>query len=81
LLLILKGREKAIERNLELALFTAWQTARLSTFHGGKLNSLANEMEKLRPQAKRQQTNEEILSAMRMIRATMGTQEESSHSG
>jgi hypothetical protein len=55
-----------------MALFTAWHTARLSTFHGGKLHGLQHEMEKLRPRKPRQQTNNEILAAMRMIRATMG---------
>lgn len=71
--MILKGREQAIERSLELALFTAWQTARMSVFHGGKLRGLADELKKLRPgQPVRKQTNEEIIAAMQAIRATMG---------
>jgi hypothetical protein len=53
-------------------MFTAWNTARLSTFHGGKLRSLDDELKKLRPaQPKRQQTNEEIIATMRLIRETM----------
>jgi hypothetical protein len=57
-------------------LFTAWNTARMSTFHGGKLKSFSDELEKLHPRPKRQQTNEEIIAAMRAIRETMAPKQE-----
>jgi hypothetical protein len=53
----------------------------MTTFHGGKLASLSSELEKLRPRAHRPQTNEEILAAMRMIRATMGNTEARTDAG
>lgn len=54
-------------------MFTAWQTARLSHFSGGKLPSLPAELKKLRPQAaSRKQSPEEIVAVLRAIRETMG---------
>jgi hypothetical protein len=58
---------------LELAMFTAWQTARMSVFHGGKLSGLGEELKKLRPaEPPKKQSTAEIIAAMRAIRATMG---------
>jgi hypothetical protein len=56
---------------LELALFTAWQTARLSHYTGGKLSSLNDYLRELKPP--RPQTNADRIAAMRAIMATMGT--------
>lgn len=67
----MKGAQKRIERDLELALFTAWNTARLTAFHGGKLKSLSEELKHLNPGPKKQQTADQIVEAMRMIRETM----------
>lgn len=54
-------------------MFQAWNTARMSHFHGGKLNPLGEELKALRPpEPPRRQTNEEIIAAMKAIRATMG---------
>lgn len=61
------------ERDLELALFTAWNTARLSDFPPKQRPSLAKELSRLKPQApKPKQTSEQMIAAMRAIRATMG---------
>ncbi len=70
LLLILKGREKAIERDLELAMFTAWQTARISNYGGDKLKPLRAYMAELKaPQPARRQTPEEMITVLRAISA------------
>lgn len=44
----------------------------MSVFHGGKLKPLDDELKKLRPREVRKQTPEEMLAAMRAIKATMG---------
>lgn len=66
------GREQAIERELEVALFTAWNTARLSHYSGGRLKDLSDYLLELKP--KRPQSNAEKIAAMRAIMATMGAE-------
>lgn len=69
----MKGRQQAAERDIELALFLAWQTARLSHFSGNRLPPLPGELKKLRPaEPPRKQSGDEMIQAMRAIRATMG---------
>lgn len=69
----MRGAEMRTEQQLELAMFTAWNTARISHYSGGKLPSLAGELRKLRPQApSRPQSSEEKIAALRAIMATMG---------
>ncbi len=61
----------AADRQIELAMFTAWQSARLSTFTD-KLEPLNKYLEKLKPQPpKRRQTASEMIDALRAIKASV----------
>jgi hypothetical protein len=70
---IMKGCERRIERDLESALFTAWQVARYGDYEPKKRPSLADDLAKLRRGSKprRRQTREELIAAMRAIAATV----------
>lgn len=66
------GREKAVERELELATFTAWQIARMTTYGEKRLKPFAEWLKDLRPRTPaRQQSVEEMVAALRVIRETM----------
>lgn len=69
----MRGANLKDENDLKLAVFTAWQIARLSVFNGGKLKPLSEELKKLRPSEQHQQSPEEIIAALRAIRETMGS--------
>jgi hypothetical protein len=54
-------------------MFTAWQTARFTAYSGERLKPLRDALEELKgPQQRRKQTPEEMIEALRVIRATMG---------
>lgn len=56
---------------MELALFGAWQMARLTTYGGKELKPLRDYLAELRGKPKRQQTAEEMIAAMRAVKALM----------
>lgn len=67
----MKGAKVAADRQIELAMFSAWQTARLSTFTD-KLEPMNKYLEKLKPQPpKRRQTQDEMIEALRAITASV----------
>jgi hypothetical protein len=68
LALILEGRRKAAEQALELAMFGAWQTARMSSY-SKKLEPLKHYLDELRPRKMRRQTPEEMIAALRAIKS------------
>ena len=53
-------------------MFTAWNTARLTAYSGKKLSPLGDELARLRPRQVRKQTADEMIEAMRAIKAMMG---------
>lgn len=64
----MEGRGRSFERELDVAMFTAWNTARFSTF-SKKLPSLKDELDGLNNEPKKVQTNEEIVAVFRSIAA------------
>jgi hypothetical protein len=73
----MKGCELAVVREIELALFTAWQTGRFASYSGTRLPPLDKVMRGLRRSfgasgEPRRQSREEMLAALRAIKATMG---------
>lgn len=68
----MRGAEKRIERDLELATFAAWQTARMTHYGDKKLRPLREWLRELRRPEQRRQSREQILAAMRAVKATMG---------
>lgn len=69
LALILEGRGKAAERALELAMFTAHQTAGLSRTE--RIEPLKYYLDKLKPREVRKQTPAEMIATLRAIKASV----------
>ncbi len=67
----MKGAKAATDRKIEVAMFVAWQTARLSTFTD-KLEPLGKYLDALKPQQpRRRQSPAEMIAALRAIKATV----------
>jgi hypothetical protein len=70
LVLTLEGRAKAVERDIELAMFTAWQTVIFERTK--KLESLKHYLDSLSPpKPGKKQTPAELIAAMRAVKATL----------
>ncbi|MES2902828.1 MAG: hypothetical protein V4696_01460 [Pseudomonadota bacterium] len=69
----MKGAREAFDRQTQLGMFTAWQIARLTVYHGDKpFEPLGKYLEKLKPQPpRRRQTPAEMIAALRAIKATV----------
>jgi hypothetical protein len=69
----MKGARAAADRQIEVAMFTAWQIARLTVYHGDKpLEPLGKYLEKLKPQPpRRRQSPAEMIAALRAIKSSV----------
>lgn len=70
---IMRGAKVAADRQVELAMFNAWQIARLTVYHGDKpLEPLGRLLEMLKPQPpRRRQTPTEMIAALRAIKSSV----------
>lgn len=69
---MIRGAEKQLERDMELATFAAHQTARMTYYGGKELKPLRKWLSEIRQPERRRQTAEEMVAAMRAIRETAG---------
>lgn len=68
----MRGCEKRMEREMEIATFSAWQVARMTYYGDKRLKPLGDWLKELKPsQPKRRQTPEEMIAALRAIKATL----------
>ena len=68
---IMNGARLAAERQIELAMFAAYEAARLSTFTD-KLDPLGKYLDQLKPpKPRRRQTPAEMIAALRAITASV----------
>lgn len=69
---MLKASAERDEQALQLALYQAYHTGRYSSYSGDRLPQLAKEIDRyatLNPKPKRQQSPEEMIAALREIKA------------
>lgn len=65
---IMKGRERALIRELEVGTFIAWQVARLTTYGGKKLPALPDLLKALRAEPAKPQTAADMIAALRAVK-------------